>query len=426
MNEENIEKSTEPTSEQTPETVSSGVVSEDILAQQPLMAALLQEPETVPETAPVTQSEMVPETTPNASQPIEQVDPVLQTEMVNKPEESTSMNEIANLVQEKGSNQLESSSDNNEKTKKKFNIKSILKVIIVAILIIGGYFGFKIYQKMKDDKIPKIVTLEDAKNYYEDNYEFLFTDNSSKIPNTFKSIVKDESITIYYEDEDDQKELKKIIIVTKDDYSRLLKLAKPFWKDEISEEQMKKVISLVKKYKCVQYFSNNYSYNINARSQPSFEISFNHRDAEKINSSVKIKNDNEIMIENDNGGYSIKDFGEFEDNSLSTVTIDANLHSNGVSFEYLHGDLLMLSVRYVEEDLSKIVKDKKYEVTTELDYNGQKVYKVSYDLITKIWIPFDGEDVDISTSEVKKYLEVDYGSENSYDNEVLKLIEKVK
>ena len=116
MNEENIEKSTEPTSEQTPETVSSGVVSEDILAQQPLMAALLQEPETVPETAPVTQSEMVPETTPNASQPIEQVDPVLQTEMVNKPEESTSMNEIANLVQEKGSNQLESSSDNNEKT----------------------------------------------------------------------------------------------------------------------------------------------------------------------------------------------------------------------------------------------------------------------------------------------------------------------
>ena len=121
------------------------IVSDDIIARQPLMAALLQEPETVPETAPVTQSEMVPETTPNASQPIEQVDPVLQTEMVNKPEESTSMNEIANLVQEKGSNQLESSSDNNnEKTKKKFNIKSILKVIIVAILIIGGYFGFKI------------------------------------------------------------------------------------------------------------------------------------------------------------------------------------------------------------------------------------------------------------------------------------------
>ena len=66
MNEDNKEIDTLENVETLNDTTidANNIVSEDILAQQPLMAALMQQPETVPETMPETVPETMPETVP--------------------------------------------------------------------------------------------------------------------------------------------------------------------------------------------------------------------------------------------------------------------------------------------------------------------------------------------------------------------------
>ena len=190
------------------------IVSDDIIAQQPLMAALMQQPETVPETMPETVPETVPDTTPLTG-----IVPEISTN-----DSLEQHNELA--------------SNNNIKNSNVTHEKKPIWPIILLVLAIVGYYGYKFYNSREKNgifenttnvNIKKISSCNEVEEFYEKNYNIGFgiLGNNSTVDYTLLGS-KNSSFDLKIDCNGEDKIKGVHIIDYKNDNDKLLEYYKPY------------------------------------------------------------------------------------------------------------------------------------------------------------------------------------------------------
>ena len=161
-------KPVESSTTQEPEVTSNSeaeVVSDDILAQQPLMAAFLENnPQEVSPTEPVEES----------TNPFENGNPLAST--LDAPKETTEVSieeakeEVEPAPVASVENPIVATEEKLPEEKKKVNLKPIIAIVLALVLLVGGFFVYtKIFGGL-NPLVRKIDNVDDAIEYFDKKY----------------------------------------------------------------------------------------------------------------------------------------------------------------------------------------------------------------------------------------------------------------
>ncbi len=430
MEEENKEKqpviglpevAPEPESTQFLASETDELIEDDLLAQQPLMAALNQAPE----------QEVLEENT----EPVEQsTNPFTQLLPSNEGNISVSMgSEINNSTVKSDDvvNQVDNSSvpsnsmqnnpfvsestsgvekTNNQPTVNTTPKKSFLfPIILVALiaLVAGGFFLMK-HKDLGRENLPKLVYLEETVDYYEDKYDCHFTDVSREdLGHYYQSETENQKVTIEFEEKDGKNVVVGIVFAVPKSFNDVFNMAKPFLTEFDDWKQFENMIDYAKKYTQINYYVDNKEIVFSKfMGNPSISIKMDSLevDGTKKKDFIYLNSSNEMTFQNDEGKFSYKIIDAFGESPLFSTYVNNASFMRNVVFNYR--DDIKVEIDEKEANLSSIIAATNHEQEVR-DFNGQQILilkETGHFGDVEIYIPFKNENVDVNSTENKLYL----------------------
>ncbi len=415
-------------------------VDESILAQQPLMAALMNgapvQPNTVEEPVnPVLASMPVEEANP--AQPAQEVSPV-DTQSVSN--ETVATDKAEEQPQDLSAYQppsMEPDSEDKEELeklkkkekqeeKKKKIIKLIVSVLVVLALVVGGYFGYKKIFSGLNPFVKPIDNVADAVEYFENKLGIKLEQDdelaSSQDNIVYRSNPENDSLRVYVSGAKDGQLYRVEYAADNTNMNKAIKLMMPFMKHYPDSSIADAGIKLARKYGDFNY--GGLGDLLISKEDDFYAISIEFKTAEKKEKMVEFVNENKAIITKNISRMEInlkKKYGGSEFNRISAIgpivflqkgSISDNTGYVSVTFYVANSKLSLL--KSIEEE--KIIKSENaslggkdgYLMVTK-EVLGEKDY-----INWEFYIPSDGSKADIENSEEKNYCVISVTSSKDY------------
>lgn len=389
------------------------VVSEDILAQQPLMASLMQSESVqqfgVPRQNDIPKVEDSPQVNENIILPVSQPEMINNSENNIVEEQDMSMYQPPSIEAEKSDESVPE-----EKKKKKFNWKPLIIVLVVIVLGLGIFFGYRKIFSGLNPFVKPIDNLADAVEYFENKLDIKLTQDKDLMENTnyvsYESDPENDSFSVSVVGEKDGR-LTKVNYYSKDQkLNKMISIMTPFMKNYKDSKIANSGVKLAKKYGEFSYSGMSYFGIIKEDDGYFIDVEY-HKDDE-IDREIELVDEDKAIITRNISIMEIalkKKYGKVEFNDFSVVS-SLILLSNGDIFEgskyaSVSFDVEIAKLANLPIEESKIVRSESVNMAGKSGYllvvtEGLKDKEF---IEWRFYVASDGSEVDINNSEEKGY-----------------------
>ena len=425
-------KQPEPKVEEPVATESLEVMDESLLAQQPLMAALLENP--VPASEPETKVE---EPAPAVLQtPVQATEPVpgsifgIPTETINlsseppkeeKVEEEQPQVDLSAYMPPSQSVSVEEVAVKKEKKPSKLP-KLIATLLVLVILGVGGWFAYdKIFAGL-NPFVKKIDTFEGAISYLEKKIALKPSlESESYFEKRYKADDSVWEVTVV--PDMDEKKIQSITLLNKDsDLSKTLSVGAPFLKILDDEKTLNNGVKFAKKHKySVVYIakegvSTRFGKNEEGDAFIDVDISepLDMKNRKKGKLTASLTKVNEVKINVGDSSIKMKMKDSYSGEKISAVGIDEDLIETVM---YTYGEEKIMIMVVNGNVKLKGIADGGKATSEYIKVAGTQgvLYKVG-DNSAAIIIRNDFKDADLDDEEEKEYYEIFIEAEDSVDD----------